>query len=136
MIPFSRAGHAPRAAEYAAEALRSDHAAGDWPFTRRAATRLSGLLGGAPVLLTPSCTKALELAALLLDLGPGDEIVMPTFTFPSTANAFRLRGATIRSADVDPATLSMGLPELRGACTPRTRVAVSAPTVVSPVCLE
>lgn len=106
------------------EALRSGHTQGDGAFTRRASARLSDLHGGAPVLLTTSCTHALELAALGLGVMPGDEVVLPSFTFVSTANAFALRGARIRFADVDPGTWSMELPQVEAACTPETRVVV------------
>ena len=127
MIPFSRPGRAPLEDEYVLEALRSGAPAGDGPFSRRAAALLSARLDGAAVLLAPSGTAALELAALVLDLAPGDEVVMPSFTFPSTANAFRLRGCVVRFADVDPGTLSMGLPELKAARTAGTRVVVGMP---------
>ncbi len=127
MIPFSSPGSAPREAEYVAEALRSGRVGGDGPFSRRAEAHLADVLAGARALLTPSGTHALELAALLLDVGPDDEVVMPAFTFPSTANAFRLRRASVRFADIDPGTLSMGLSEVQAARTPRTTAVVSVP---------
>lgn len=86
---------------------------------------LSGLLDGSPALLTTSCTQALELAALLTGVGPGDEVVVPTFTFPSTANAFVLRGATVRFADIRPDTLNVDEEHLASLCTDRTRALVA-----------
>jgi dTDP-4-amino-4,6-dideoxygalactose transaminase len=108
-------------------ALASGHASGDGPFTARATEILRGRLGLDPggVLLTTSCTHALELAALLLRIRPGDEIVAPSFTFSSTVNAFALRGAEVRFADIDPGTFSMELPQLEAALTPRTRAVVA-----------
>jgi dTDP-4-amino-4,6-dideoxygalactose transaminase len=125
MIPFSKHCTAPREAQYVQESLASGHLSGDGPFTRRAAAILGAHLNGAPVLLTPSCSDALELAALLCDLGPDDEVVMPSLTFSSTANAFAIRGAALRFADVDPTTFSMELPQLQAAVTPATRVVVA-----------
>ncbi len=110
-------------------ALASGHTAGDGPFTARASELLSAQLGRAAgsVLLTTSCTHALELAALLLRIGPGDEVVMPSFTFSSTANAFALRGASVRFADIDRGTFSMELAQLETALGPRTRAVVTVP---------
>ncbi len=106
-IPFNRPHRTGREATYVAEALASDHWRGDGPFTRRASALLAARLADLPVLLTTSCTHALELAALLLDVGPGDEVIVPAFTFVSTASAFALRGARVVFADVDPATLNL-----------------------------
>jgi dTDP-4-amino-4,6-dideoxygalactose transaminase len=124
MLPFARHVPAPGEAALVAEALASGHASGDGPFTARATELLAARLG-APVLLTTSGTHALELAALLLRVGPGDEVVLPSFTFSSTANAFALRGASLRFADIDPDTFSMEPAQLEAALGPRTRVAVS-----------
>ncbi len=120
MIPFAAHTIAPNELAYVEQALRGGITEGDGPFTQRASQMLSALTGDRPCLLTPSCTAALELAALVLDLGPDDEVVMPSFTFTSTANAFALRGAKIRFADINPRTFSMGLAELEAAVTPRT----------------
>lgn len=125
MIPFSKHCAAPRELQYLQQSLVGGHLAGDGPFTRRAAALLSERLNGKPVLLTPSCSDALELAALLCDLGPDDEVVMPSLTFSSTANAFAMRGAALRFADVDHETFSMELPQLQAAVTPATRVVVA-----------
>ena len=78
------------------QAVESGHVSGDGPFTRKCQGLLERILGSPRVLLTTSCTDALEMAALLLDLQPGDEVIVPSFTFVSTANAFALRGARLR----------------------------------------
>src|SRR5207248_1423474 len=84
--------------------------------------QLKKFLGKGDVLLTPSGTHALELAAFLVDLKPGDEVVLPTFTFPSTANAFVLRGAKPRFVDSRPDTLNMDEAAIDALCNARTRV--------------
>jgi dTDP-4-amino-4,6-dideoxygalactose transaminase len=109
---------------YVAEAAESGWIAGDGGFTRRCRELLEEIHGGAPVLLTTSCTHALELAALLLGVGPGDEVAMPSFTFVSTANAFALRGATPIFADIDPETLNLDPADLAARITGRTRAVV------------
>jgi dTDP-4-amino-4,6-dideoxygalactose transaminase len=116
---------APRTRDYVEQVLASGHLQGDGPFTKKASGLLAAQLDGAAVLMTTSCTHALELMALLFDLGPGDEVVLPSFTFPSTANAFALRGCRLRFADIDPTTWSMELPQLRAALTPATRAVVT-----------
>lgn len=128
-ISFAKHVLAPAELAYVERALESGHTSGDGPFTSRAAEILAGSLGlgDASVLLTTSCTHALELAALLLRVAPGDEVVMPSFTFPSTANAFALRGARVRFADIDHRTFSMELPQLEATLTPQTRVVVAVP---------
>src|SRR5688572_5892661 len=80
--------------------------------------------GAARVLLTTSCTSALEMAALLCDVGPGDEVILPSHTFASTANAFLLRGATLKFVDVRPDTLNMDERLMEQAITPRKKVIV------------
>jgi dTDP-4-amino-4,6-dideoxygalactose transaminase len=95
--------------------------AGDNTASRAAEAYLRGAVGAEHVLLTPSATAALELAALLIELGPGDEVVMPSFTFPSTANAVVLRGATPVFVDVRPDTLNIDAAQIRPALTERTR---------------
>ena len=126
MIPFTKPITAPGTLENLRSALEGGHLSGDGPFTRRASALLSEQMGGAAsVLLTTSCTHALEMIALMLPIEPGDEVVLPSYTFSSTANAFRLRGARLRFADVDPTTFSMGPREVEAALTDRT-VAVMA----------
>ena len=103
-IPFNRPCLAGNEYKYIAEAIANGHASGDGPFTRRCHELLERELQAPKVLLTTSCTHALEMAAILLDCGPGDEIIIPSFTFVSTANAFALRGARIVFADIRPDT--------------------------------
>ena len=92
-IPFNRPALAGNEREYMAQALASGHISGDGAFTKRCQALLERELGCQRALLTTSCTHALEMAALLLDLEPGDEVIVPSFTFVSTVNAFVLRGA-------------------------------------------
>jgi dTDP-4-amino-4,6-dideoxygalactose transaminase len=100
------------------------HLCGDGPFTRRCEAALADALGAARVLLTTSGTHALELSALLLELGPGDEAIVPSFTFVSTVNAFVLRGATPVFVDVRPDTLNMDEAAVTASITEHTRVIV------------
>ena len=97
------------------------HLSGDGAFTRECHAWLEGRTGAAKALLTHSCTAALEMAALLLDLQPGDEVIMPSFTFVSTANAFVLRGAVPVFVDIRPDTLNLDERLVEAAITPRTR---------------
>ncbi len=94
------------------------------PFTEQCERLLEEMTGAGTALLTASCTHALEMTAMLLDVGPGDEVVMPSFTFVSTANAFALRGARPVFADVRPDTLNLDPAALRDATTDRTRAIV------------
>ena len=125
MIYFSRHTVAPSELSFVQRSLESGVTSGDGQFTAMAAKLLSGLHDGAKVLLTTSCTHALELAGLCVGLGPGDEIVLPSFTFPSTANAFALRGCSLRFADIASDTWSMELEQIEAALTPRTRAVVT-----------
>lgn len=93
-------------------------------FSRRCETLIEESLGGGRALVTTSCTHALEMAALLLDLKPGDEVILPSFTFVSTANAFALRGARPVFADIRPDTLNLDESRLEELVTPRTRAVV------------
>ena len=121
-IPFNRPELAGRELDYVRDAVDRGHLSGDGFYTRQCQELLSGILGGARVLLTTSCTHALEMAALLLDIGPGDEFVIPSFTFVSTANAFVLRGARPVFADIRPDTLNLDEDRLSSCITSRTRV--------------
>ncbi|GGK40909.1 dTDP-4-amino-4,6-dideoxy-D-glucose transaminase [Pilimelia terevasa] len=124
-IPFSRPHRAAAEDRYVLDALAGGRTAGDGPYTRRAAALLGGLVGGGTALLTTSCTHALEMTALLLDLAPGDEVVVPSFTFVSTANAYALRGAVPVFADCRPDTLCLDPRAVEAAVTPRTRAIVA-----------
>jgi dTDP-4-amino-4,6-dideoxygalactose transaminase len=123
-IPFNRPTHTRLVDAYAAQALQSGHLSGDGEFTRRCQDLLAELLGGSTILLTTSGTHALELMALLLDIGPGDEVIVPSFTFPSTANAFVLRGATPVFGDIRRDTLNLDERRLEALITDRTRAIV------------
>jgi dTDP-4-amino-4,6-dideoxygalactose transaminase len=120
-IPFNRPGLAGNELRYIQQSVDSGRISGDGIFTEKCRRLLEELLGARQVLLTTSCTTALELAALLLDLGPGDEVIMPAFTFVSTANAVVLRGATPVFADIRPDTLNLDERLLATMVTPRTR---------------
>jgi dTDP-4-amino-4,6-dideoxygalactose transaminase len=123
-IPFNRPCLAGKEYKYMAEAIANGHASGDGPFTRRCHEILEHELGVPRVLLTTSCTHALEMAAILLDCGPGDEVILPSFTFVSTANAFVLRGAKIVFSDIRPDTLNLDEARLEALITPRTKAIV------------
>lgn len=110
--------------DYVEEALQCGQLSGGGAITRRCAAWLEEQSGAGRVLLTHSCTGALEMAALLADVGPGDEVIMPSFTFPSTANAFALRGATPVFVDVCEETLNMDPDRVAAAVGPPTRAIV------------
>src|SRR5207237_2002585 len=113
-----------REIEFIQQAVANLHLSGDGPFTKRCHDLLEGTLGVSKALLTTSCTHALEMAALLLDIQPGDEIIIPSFTFVSTVNAFVLRGARPVFIDVRPDTLNLDENLLAGKMTARTRAVV------------
>lgn len=92
-IPFNKPSLCGKEIDYISQAVASGHVSGDGPFARRCHTLLEQELGVPKVLLTTSCTHALDMAALLIDTQPGDEVIVPSFTFVSTVNAFVLRGA-------------------------------------------
>jgi dTDP-4-amino-4,6-dideoxygalactose transaminase len=124
VIPFNRPRLLDEALANISQAMANGHLSGDGPFTRRCHSLLEQLLGAPRVLLTTSCTHALEMAALLLDLQAGDEVIMPSFTFVSTANAFVLRGVRPVFADVRPDTLNMDETCIESLITPSTRAIV------------
>jgi len=123
-IPFNRPCLAGNEYQYIAQAIANGHASGDGPFTRKCHELLERELAVPRVLLTTSCTHALEMAALLLDCGPEDEIILPSFTFVSTANAFALRGARLVFADIRLDTLNLDENRLESLITPRTKAIV------------
>jgi dTDP-4-amino-4,6-dideoxygalactose transaminase len=120
-IPFNKPGLTGNELRYVADAITLGHCAGDGSYTRRCHAMLEETLGAARVLLTTSCTHALEMAALLLDIQPGDEVIAPSFTFVSTFNAFVLRGGRPVFIDIRPATLNLDEEQLEALITPRTR---------------
>src|SRR5437867_8429927 len=99
-IPFTRVHLTGKETEYVRQVLESNHLSGDGLFTRRCNEWLERAVGCRKAMLTHSCTAALEIAAILSNVGPGDEVIMPSFTFVSTANAFVLRGATPVFVDI------------------------------------
>jgi dTDP-4-amino-4,6-dideoxygalactose transaminase len=123
-IPFNKAGLRGPEFKYISQALAAGHVSGDGPFTKRCQKMLQEQLGVSRALLTTSCTHALEMAALLLRLEPGDEFIVPSFTFVSSANAFVLRGAKPVFADIRSDTLNLDEGKLEGLITPRTRAIV------------
>ncbi|HET7419904.1 MAG TPA: dTDP-4-amino-4,6-dideoxygalactose transaminase [Candidatus Dormibacteraeota bacterium] len=123
-IPFNRPTFEGRELEYIQEAIAYGHISGDGPFTKRCHQLLESELGVPRALLTTSCTHALEMAAILLDLKPGDEVIIPSFTFVSVANAFVLRGARPVFVDVRPDTLNFDERLFERLITERTRGAV------------
>ena len=123
-IPFNRVTPAGRELEYVRQAIDRGHISGSGPFTRACEELLERELDVPRVLLTTSCTHALEMTALLLDIRPGDDVIMPSFTFVSTANAFTLRGARPVFVDVRDDTLNIDERLLAAAITPRTKAIV------------
>lgn len=123
-IPFNKPYMTGKELYYIAEANFGNMLAGDGPFTKRCHQWLEQRTGCAKALLTHSCTAALEMAALLLDIQPGDEVIMPSFTFVSTANAFVLRGAVPVFVDIREDTLNLDERLIEAAITPRTRAIV------------
>lgn len=123
-IPFNKPGLTGNELRYIAAAVENGHASGDGDFTRKCNAFLEEQLGVPKALLTTSCTHALEMAAILLDLQPGDEVILPSFTFVSTANAFVLRGARPRFVDIRRDTLNLDEAKIESAISPRTRAIV------------
>jgi len=106
-IPFNRPAYILKSKEYIDEVLAKGHLSGDGDYTKKCNHRLEEIVGAPKALLTTSCTHALEMSALLLDLKPGDEVIVPSFTFVSTVNAFVLRGAKPVFIDIRPDTLNL-----------------------------
>ncbi|WP_153147565.1 dTDP-4-amino-4,6-dideoxygalactose transaminase [Dechloromonas sp. H13] len=123
-IPFNKPYMTGKELYYIAEAKFGNMLAGDGPFTKRCHRWLEQKTGCNKALLTHSCTAALEMAALLLDIQPGDEVIMPSFTFVSTANAFVLRGGVPVFVDIREDTLNLDERLIEAAITPRTKAIV------------
>ncbi len=124
-IPFNKPHLAGNELAYIAEAVASGNASGDGGFSRKASRLLEERFGIAHVLLTPSCSAALEIATMLCDVGPGDEVVMPAFTFVSTANAVVRAGARPVFVDIRPDTLNVDEDAVEAAVTSRTRAVMA-----------
>lgn len=123
-IPFNQPFAVGKEFEYIRQAIKNVHTCGDGPFTKKCHTLLEQTLGVSKALLTTSCTHALEMSALLLNLQPGDEVIFPSFTFVSTVNAFVLRGVYPVFCDIRPDTLNLDENKLEKLITPRTKVIV------------
>lgn len=124
MISFNIPPYVGTEEKYIAQAIASRKICGDGSFTKLCNTKLEELTQTKKALLTTSCTHAIEMAALLTDIGPGDEVIMPSFTFVSTADAFVLRGATAVFVDIRPDTMNMDEKLIEAAITPRTKAIV------------
>ncbi|BAW06051.1 dTDP-4-amino-4,6-dideoxygalactose transaminase [Nocardia seriolae] len=120
-IIFSRPFRASRELPNVEAVLSSDHSHGDGPFTASATAKLRDITAAPYALLTTSCTHALEMAGLLLELGPDDEVIVPSFAFTSSATAMALRGATVVFADIDTETGNLDPESVARVITPRTK---------------
>jgi dTDP-4-amino-4,6-dideoxygalactose transaminase len=123
-IPFNHPYAVGKEFEYIRQAIANSHTCGDGPFTHKCHALLEQVLEVPKALLTTSCTHALEMAAILLNIQPGDEVIVPSFTFVSTVNAFVLRGACPVFIDVRPDTLNLNEAKLEQLITPRTKAIV------------
>ncbi|SEG69814.1 dTDP-4-amino-4,6-dideoxygalactose transaminase [Vibrio hangzhouensis] len=124
MIPFNKPAVTGNEVKYIQQAIESNVLCGDGPFTKRCEQWFVDKLLTKKALLTPSCTHALELAALLIDIRPGDEVIMPSYTFVSTANAFVLHGAKIVFVDIRPDTMNIDETLIEDAITEKTKAIV------------
>ncbi|MEP1356267.1 MAG: dTDP-4-amino-4,6-dideoxygalactose transaminase [Tateyamaria sp.] len=123
-VPFNRAPIVGTEITCISEALKSPRLAGGGVFGRKCETYFAETLGAAQSFLTPSCTHSLEMSALILRLQPGDEVIMPSFTFVSTANAFAMFGVQVVFVDIRPDTMNIDETKIEAAITPRTRAIV------------
>lgn len=124
MIPFNKAIYLPKAFEYMKDVLETSKIAGDGKYTKLCSEWMENKFNANRVLLTTSCTAALEMSAILLGISPGDEVIMPSYTFVSTANAFVLHGAKIVFVDVRPDTMNIDETLIEGAITEKTKAIV------------
>ena len=125
LIGFNKPPLTGNEQQYVLQAMQSDKLSGDSLFGRRCQAWFEAHLGCHKALLTPSCTAALEMAAVLLDIQPGDEVIMSSYTFVSTANAFVLRGAKIIFVDIRPDTMNIDETKIEAAITPNTKAIVA-----------
>jgi dTDP-4-amino-4,6-dideoxygalactose transaminase len=121
LIPFNVPYVPETSKQYVLEALESNHQQGDGPFTAQASKFISNMVGGGHVLLTPSCTHALEMASMLANLGPGDEVILPSYTFTSAATAVTKFGATPVFVDIELVSKGIDVNQVREAITPKTK---------------
>lgn len=123
-IPFNKPFSTDYEISNITEAISNHHLSGDGPFTKKCNEWLEKRIGCQKALLTHSCTAALEMAAILADIQPGDEIIMPSYTFVSTANSFVLRGGVPVFVDIRPDTLNIDETKIEAAITPKTKAIV------------
>lgn len=123
-IPFNQVTLGGIELDLVREAFGNRHLSGDGPFSRKSEEILSEMHDGSRVLLTPSCSHALELAARLIDIQPGDEVIVPSFAFPTTVSSFVAQGAVPVFCDIDPLTLGLNLLEAQELITPKTKAIV------------
>ncbi len=124
MIPFNKPPYTGNEEQYVLSAMRSNKISGDGEYGQKCRSWFEQHLACPKALLTPSCTHALEMAALLIGIRPGDEVIMPSYTFVSTANAFVLRGAKIVFVDIRPDTMNIDEQLIGAAITPKTKAIV------------
>lgn len=124
MIPFNMPPYVGKENDYIKKAIENHKICGDGEFTKKCSAWIEEKTGTKKALLTTSCTHALEMAALLLDIKPGDEVIMPSFTFVSTADAFVLRGAKAVFVDIRPDTMNINEELIESAITEKTKVIV------------
>lgn len=124
LIPFSKTFFSGKELQYISEVIAKAHLSGDGYFTKKCNLLLEQYSSSIKVLLTTSCTHALEMSAMLLDIKEGDEVIMPSFTFVSTANAFVLRGAKIKFVDIRPDTLNINESLIEAAITKKTKAVI------------
>ncbi|RSL34985.1 dTDP-4-amino-4,6-dideoxygalactose transaminase [Salibacterium salarium] len=124
MIPFNRAPVTGEEQYYMTQAIENRKLSGDGPFTKKCQEWLESSFECPKTYLTPSCTHALEMAALLVDIKPGDEVIMPSYTFVSTANAFALRGAVVVFVDIRPDTMNIDENLIEDAVTSKTKAII------------
>ena len=124
MIPFNKPPYTGHEDQYVLQSMRGNKLSGDGPFSKRCNKWFEENLPCKKTLLTPSCTAALEMAAILIDIQPGDEVIMPSYTFVSTANAFVLRGAKIVFVDIRPDTMNIDETKIEQAITEKTKAIV------------
>lgn len=123
-IPFNKPFATGKELDYISQAISNGHLSGNGEFTKKCHTWLESAVGCCKSLLTHSCTAALEMAAILADIGPGDEVIMPSYTFVSTANAFVLRGGVPVFVDIRPDTLNIDESQIEAAITSKTKAIV------------
>lgn len=123
-IPFNRPFAVGTEIDYIRQSIENSHTCGDGPFTKKCHALLEQIVGVPKALLTTSCTHALEMAALLLDIQPGDEVIVPSYTFVTTINAFVLRGAQPIFIDIRPDTLNLDESKLEQLITPKTKAII------------